>query len=108
MLSALANICQYPVDAVWSGKDFPEFDQLVNRKDKDHNSALHLAVQTGHLSACRILLQHNANVNLQNKHQKTPLHVASMGKNKDILELLVKQGAQTDQKDYKQRTPLHR
>ena len=99
MLSALANICQYPVDAVWSGKDFPEFDQLVNRKDEDHNSALHLAVQTGHLSA---------NVNLQNKHQQTPLHVASMGKNKDILELLVKQGAQTDQKDYKQRTPLHR
>ncbi|KAL9969346.1 hypothetical protein ACROYT_G021550 [Oculina patagonica] len=105
--TALGYILQYPVNAIRSIKDDPEFNRFLNHRDVEQNSALHIAVQTGHVFVCQVLLQHGADVNIQNKHQQTPLHVASIGKNKEILELLIKQGAQTNTKDDNQRTPLH-
>ena len=89
-------------------RDVPEFDWFVNQTNGDKNTALHLAVQTGHVSMCQVLLQQGADLNMQNKCLKTPLHVASIGRNKEIMELLIKRGAQLSTKDRKQRTPLHR
>lgn len=99
---------RYPVSAIRSTNDHPELERLVNHGDANQNSALHIAVQTGHVSICQVLLQHGADMNIQNKHQQTPLHVVSTGRNKEILELLVKRGAETNTKDRNQRTPLHR
>lgn len=107
-VSALRDSLRYPGNAIRSNNDNPEFIQFVNQKDADQNSALHIAVQTGHVSMCQVLLQHGAEVDVQNKCSKSPLQMASMGKNKEILELLIKQGAQTNTKDRNQRTPLHR
>ncbi len=107
-ISALRNSLRYPGNAIRSDNDDPEFNQFVNQKDADQNSALHIAVQTGHVSMCQVLLQHGADVNIQNKCLKTPLHVASIRKDKEILELLIRRGAQTNTNDCKHGTPLHR
>lgn len=108
LISALKNSFRYPGNAIRSNKDDPEFNQFVNQKDADQNSALHIAVQTGHVSMCQVLLQHDADVDIQNKCLKTPLHVASIRKDREILQLLIKRGAQTNTRDCKHRTPLHR
>ncbi|KAJ7385774.1 hypothetical protein OS493_013808 [Desmophyllum pertusum] len=105
--TALRTVLKCLVTAMQSTKNVPEFNRFINQRDADQNSALHLGVQTGQVSMCKVLLQHGADINIQNKHLQTPLHVASIGKNKDILELLIKQGAQTNTKDFKQSTPLH-
>ena len=99
---------RYPGNAIRSDIDNPEFERFVNHRDANQNSALHIAVQTGHVSMCQVLLQHGAAVNVQNKCLKSPLHVASIRKDKEILELLIKHGAQTNVKDCKHGTPLHR
>lgn len=91
-----------------STKDSLEVEQFVNHQDANQNSALHIAVQKGHVSICQVLLQHGADVNIKNKRQQTPLHVVSTGRNKEILELLIKRRAEPNTKDCNQRTPLHR
>ena len=99
----------YPGNAILSIEDVPDFHLFVNQKDASQNSALHLAVQSGTVSMCQVLLKHGADINVQNKCLHTPLHAATVRKkNKEMLELLIKRGGQTNSKDDKQRTPLHR
>lgn len=107
-ISALRESLRYPGVAIQSNKNNSEVIRFVNQKDGDENSALHIAVQTGHVSMCQVLLQHGAEVNVQNKCSKSPLQMACMGKNREVLELLIKHGAHINTKDRNQRTPLHR
>jgi ankyrin repeat protein len=58
----------------------------VNIRDKDGNTALHLAVkrQSGDLG--KIL--NNANPNLENESNQTPLHEAVEGRHDEIVQAL--------------------
>ena len=105
---ALRDSLRDPGIAIQSNKNNPEVIRFVNQADVYQNSALHMAVQTGHVSMCQVLLQHGAEVNGKNKCSRSPLQMASMGNNREILELLIKKGAQTNTKDRNHRTPLHR
>ena len=107
-ISAMVDITNYPAYAMQPTRDVPEFGQIINQTNGDKNTALHIAVQTGHVSICSTLLQHGADPNLQNRYHKTPLHLASIRKRKEIVESLIRRGAQLNIKDQKQRTPLHR
>ncbi|KAF7562204.1 hypothetical protein G7046_g1935 [Stylonectria norvegica] len=60
------------------------------------NSLLHLAVQGGHLGACKILLSHGANPNDVGRELYTPLQAAVYNHRPDILKVLLKGGADPD------------
>ncbi|GJN14860.1 hypothetical protein PR202_gb01727 [Eleusine coracana subsp. coracana] len=51
---------------------------VVNAQDKNGDTALHLAVDAGELSMCRLLIMNrNTNINLRNMDGKTPMDIAA-------------------------------
>ena len=46
----------------------------VNVQDKDRNTALHFASESGYLAGVKELLKNGAKVNCLNKENKTPMH----------------------------------
>ncbi|KAI3705885.1 hypothetical protein L1987_76134 [Smallanthus sonchifolius] len=65
------------------------------REDSEGRTALHWAVDRGHIETADVLLSRNADVNLKDK----PLHYAAVCERESIAELLVKKNAATDVKD---------
>ncbi|KAL8253184.1 hypothetical protein R6Q59_036877 [Mikania micrantha] len=71
----------------------------VDIKDSEGRTALHWAVDRGHLETAELLLNRNADVNLKDNDGQTPLHYAAVCERESIAELLVKKNAATDIKD---------
>jgi hypothetical protein len=84
-----------------------EIDGELTTTDKNGNTALHLAVQSGKTDAVRALLQHpKVNINAQNGAGSTVLHMAIDKGNKELVELLLEKSEDIDfsLKDKKKRT----
>ncbi|KAI3783840.1 hypothetical protein L1987_42928 [Smallanthus sonchifolius] len=71
----------------------------VDIKDSEGRTALHWAVDRGHIETADVLLSRNADVNLKDNEGQTPLHYAAVCERESIGELLVKKNAATDVKD---------
>jgi len=71
----------------------------VNAKDKDGNTALHVAAGNGHAEIVELLIAKGADVNAQGYFGRTPLHRASAADHKKIAELLIASGAEVNAKD---------
>ena len=67
----------------------------VNAKDKDGNTALHLAVIRQKVDITRTLLKHNADVNARNNLGNTVLDCA-VDNCQELVELLLAHGASHD------------
>jgi len=78
----------------------------INAQNKDGFTALHLAVQNGHLGAVEALLGHGAE-NTQNKKGNYPLHFAAKSGHLEIAKLLVQKGAEVKTSNKRGNTPLH-
>jgi ankyrin repeat protein len=65
------------------------FQAAINARNVCGHTALHDAVDAGHLSVARILVSSGSDVNAANRHGSTPLHLASLWGNPDCVELLV-------------------
>ncbi|XP_050203829.1 acyl-CoA-binding domain-containing protein 1-like [Mercurialis annua] len=72
---------------------------FVNLKDSEGRTAMHWAVDRGHLNAVEALVGMNADVNAKDNEGQTPLHYAAVCDREAIAELLVKQNADTSLKD---------
>jgi len=83
-----------------------ENPEIVNDRDLNQNTPLHLASQYGHPEVVALLLDHQADVNTQNKDLFTPLHLAGWYQRTNLIELLVKNGANIEAKEYRGATPL--
>ena len=60
-----------------------EHDEIINMKDKDSNSVLHIACAEGFEDVAVVLMEKGADVKNRNNMNKTPLHLASYyGQNK--------------------------
>lgn len=59
------------------------------------------------VSACRLLLHHNAMVDVQNSYGNTPLHIACLNGHFTICEELCASGADCESVNYCGQTPLH-
>ena len=58
-------------------------DEIINMKDKDSNSVLHIACAEGFEDIAVVLMEKGADVKSRNNMNKTPLHLASyFGQNK--------------------------
>ena len=81
---------------------------LVNDKDEDGFSLLHLAAYSGDRGVAEFLIEKGARVNEEaTSCAFTPLFLASLRGHEEIVELLLAKGAPADIKDNKGRSPLH-
>ena len=85
---------------------------LIEVMARDNNTPLHLAVQNGHTSTVKLLLQEGASTEgTMSKYGYTPspLHYAiqHLHLHTDIVELPLERGALTEATDEYNNTPLH-
>ena len=77
----------------------------INRPDPSGNTALHKAVEKGHVEAVKLLLQNKAELEAENyDYGYTPLQLACKNGSYEIAHLLLDNGAQVDKetKEYTQ------
>ena len=80
-----------------------------NYKWEYDNTFMHLAVMSGHLQVCEVLLDYlqDIQINAKNRYSITPLHLASVRGDLEIAQLLVRSGADLNAVDEDGNTPLH-
>ncbi|PAA94850.1 hypothetical protein BOX15_Mlig019356g1 [Macrostomum lignano] len=102
-----ADICgQLLAAAEAAGEGF--LKRFVNKKDVEHVTCLHCAVEHGAVDVVEMLLQKGAFVNATNTAEQTPLHLAARTGNIRLVELLVQHGAKLDAVDATRQTVLHK
>ena len=62
-------------------------------EDYAKQTPLHVAAANGHLPACHILLQAQAQINIFDGEQNTPLTAAINARHNDVVKYLIKCGA---------------
>ncbi len=77
-------------------KILQETPEIVDYRDKELNTALHIASLQGNLTICKLLINAHADVNVENEFGYTPLYNAVVSNNPDIVKLLVNYGANYD------------
>ncbi|MBQ9338601.1 MAG: ankyrin repeat domain-containing protein, partial [Lentisphaeria bacterium] len=80
----------YPKDLI---RALLYLDHNVSERDKDGNTALHLAAGAGDQDIVMMLVALDADVNARNRRGETPLFAASRNGHKHIVQLLQKLGA---------------
>ena len=71
----------------------------LKSQDKDGDTALHGAAETGNVEIMRLLLDKGADLNAKNKQGGTPLMWAAVFGNDDAVRLLLSRGADASLKD---------
>jgi len=80
----------------------------VSSRDKQGNTALHLAAALGSLELVELLLEAGSAVDAQNKFGWTPLHFAAEGINGELVKRLLDAGANVNSRDHDDSTPLNK
>ncbi|CAD8047889.1 unnamed protein product [Paramecium primaurelia] len=81
-------------------------DTNLKGKNKEGNSAIHLASQNGHTECVKILINNGVLINIAGKNRMTPLHYACAYNHLELVEYLLDEGARINAKDKFGRTPL--
>jgi len=103
----------YPLHQAAADGDIEQVKSLisnganVNEKDKDDQTALNLAVRSGHKAMVELLIARGADVNGKGQYNAVPLHEAAWAGNKKIAELLIQKGANVNAKDKTGYQPLY-
>jgi ankyrin repeat protein len=82
-----------------------ECNIMMNEKDRDGNTPLHLAVKKDQFRAVKSLLLMGVEMNIQNKNGDTALHIAMDLKDYKTARYLHQSGANADLKNKKGLTP---
>jgi ankyrin repeat protein len=80
---------------------------MINHKNHDGDTPLHLASRKGYYTCVRALLDYDADVNAKGSGGWTPLHYAVSYRNKDSLLILLDYGVDVNAKDDYGCTALH-
>lgn len=80
---------------------------LVNAKDGNGRTPLHIAAENGYARVVGFLLTNRANIHIKNSSHMTPLLVATMSGHKEVIELLIRQGADVNTTDNYGATPVN-
>ena len=85
-----------------------ELKKLLDNKDSQDNTVLHMAALNNDVKTAKLCLDHGADVNTKKSKETTPLHVAATKGNLEMAELLISRGAGVNMKDRDSKAPLHR
>ena len=88
--------------------DTTELKQLLDNKDLQDNTLLHMAALNNNIKTAELCLDHGADVNTRKSKETTPLHMAASKGNLEMAELLISRGAGVNMKDGDSKTPLHK
>jgi len=88
--------------------DTTELKQLLDNKDLQDNTVLHMAALNNDVKTAKLCLDHGADVNTKKSKETTPLHMAATKGNLEMAELLISRGAGVNMKDGDSKAPLHR
>lgn len=83
------------------------FNNDINKKNKDGETRLFIAVSQGNVREVERLLARNANPNIPDKHGLTPLHIAAWWGEEKIVRLLLEAKANPNADTGKGWTVLH-
>ncbi|CAD8139697.1 unnamed protein product [Paramecium pentaurelia] len=78
----------------------------LKAKNKEGNSAIHLASQNGHIECVKILIENGLLINFAGRNRMTALHFAAAYNHLELVEYLLDEGARINAKDKFGRTPL--
>lgn len=73
----------------------PDKNMLVNFRDYDRRTALHVAASEGHLEICKYLIENGAKINRSDRWGGSPLDDASRHRQKEVIQYLRSLGATT-------------
>ena len=76
-------------------------------RNREGETALHRAVEFGHLKLVQYLLRHRSNVNAKDRHGTTPLHLATRLGHTEIAGELLLNAADVNAQDGEGNTPMH-
>lgn len=62
---------------------------MINEKDPNGNTPLHIAIERGSLECVRFLLEKKADITIKNKEHNAALHYCIICSKPDILELII-------------------
>ena len=82
--------------------------RMILDEDRDGQTALHLAVENGHIEIVELCLETGANVNHFNTNLITSMHLAATSGKLEIVKVLVEHDANIEATNALQETPLHR
>lgn len=88
--------------------DTTELKQMLDDKDLQDNTVLHMAALNNDVKTAELCLDHGADVNTKKSKETTPLHIAATKGNLEMAELLISRGAGVNMKDGDSKAPLHR
>lgn len=78
---------------------------ILNEKDDNGLSPLHVAVQRGLVDVAKVMIENGANVNDVDLQKQTPLHIAANNGNDVLAELLLANHAELKILDNERRNP---
>ena len=80
--------------------------QDINARGGRRVTALHAALDMGHVGIAELLLQHGADVSARDGHDQTPSHLAAEYGYPEVLRSLIDHGANPNVQNKNQETPL--
>ena len=82
--------------------------KYIDKKDKDGNTALHIAALNGNYQVVEALLSKGINVNTRNHSGNTPLHSSILSKNINlkVINFIIDSGADINATNNQDHTPL--
>lgn len=86
-----------------------KLETLINRRDSDGNTALHISAYFGDANIIELLLCNGADMTIEDSYGRNALHLSSQYGSRRSLMVLLDQGGDSylDHTDYKGYTPLH-
>ena len=86
-----------------------KYSASINATNKFGNTALHRAVNKGHLDVVKLLTSYNiCDVNAKDEDNDTPLHCAAIEGNNAMISVLIQHRAEVDERGRLGRTALHK
>lgn len=91
-----------------AAKETHDITVLMEDRNADNNTVLHLAAATNDLNTADVCLQYGADINALNTNCETPLYLAAVKGNMEMVKFLVQKGADVNIKNTDFKSLLHR